>query len=89
MDACLYNLHNVPRAKMLFNRLRATNKAILTIDMYNRLLSAYLQMAVREEVGRKQWVHDAWNLFTAMTRPEEDMSPDHTSYALMLYAWHQ
>ncbi|TEB18252.1 mitochondrial RNA polymerase [Coprinellus micaceus] len=89
MDACLYNLHNVPRAKMLFNRLRATNKAILTIDMYNRLLSAYLQMAVREEVGRKQWVHDAWNLFTAMTRSEEDMSPDHTSYALMLYAWHQ
>ncbi|RXW11654.1 hypothetical protein EST38_g14201 [Candolleomyces aberdarensis] len=89
MDACLHNLYSVPRAKTLFNRLRHEKQSVLSTNIYNRVMSSYLQMAAQEEYNRVMWVSEAWEVYRAMVSGNEGVLPDHQTYALALNAWRQ
>ncbi|EJF55919.1 DNA/RNA polymerase [Dichomitus squalens LYAD-421 SS1] len=89
IEACLRGLHDVPRAKGIFERLRSTRQGdpILEARMYNSFIEAYLEMAHREELNRPNWLEDAWALYNDMERGHEKVDPTPNTYALMLQAW--
>lgn len=90
MDACLYNLNDVPRAKIIFEQLRvdtATAKS-LPVKLYNSLLHAYLRMAEdKDSDNRVYWVDEMWLLFRAMEDGSAKMRPTENTYALMVLSW--
>ncbi|KAI1795428.1 DNA/RNA polymerase [Ganoderma leucocontextum] len=89
VDACLRDLQDVPRAKLIFERLRDTRQGdpILEGRMYNSFIEAYLEMASREELNRANWLEDAWALYNDMESGHEKVNPTPNTYALMLQAW--
>lgn len=90
IDACLHDLHDVPRAKQVFERLRRvhTSERMLESRLYNALLRAYVEMAtVREPADRALWVEDTWQLYHAMESGNERVQPTPQTYAIMLIAW--
>ena len=89
VDACLRDLQDVPRAKLIFERLRDTRQGdpILEAPMYNSFIEAYLEMASREELNRANWLEDAWALYNDMESGHEKVNPTPNTYALMLQAW--
>ena len=90
IDACLYNLYDIPRAKQIFERLRKSSKAeaVLDIRLYNSLLEAFIAMATSKDLSNKLvWLEDAWILFDSMETGMEVAAPNATTYALMLVAW--
>lgn len=89
MDACLYNLYDVPRAKQIFERLRKSTSAesLLEIRIYNSFLSAYVEMAsIKEPNDRGLWVEEAWSLYETMENGSENVHPTAQTYAIMLLA---
>jgi DNA-directed RNA polymerase len=88
IDACLHNLYDVPRARQVFERVRATRSGDpnLHVGVYNSFLEAYVEMATRKEPNdRGVWIEMAKDLFQAMKRGE--VVPNATTYALMLMVW--
>ncbi|KAI8992792.1 DNA/RNA polymerase [Trametes punicea] len=90
MDACLQGLHDVPRAKEIFEGLRETRRGDRLLDarLYNHFLEAYLEMATNKDtVNRAMWLEDAWLLYNAMEEGNELVQPTANTYAIMLLAW--
>ena len=89
VGACLHNLYDVPRAKQVFDDLRASQKnVLLDVRMYNSLLSAYLEMArAKDAEDPEYWIDEMWALYGDMTSGETLMHPTVSTYALMLLAW--
>jgi DNA-directed RNA polymerase len=89
MDACLFDLFDVPRAKDIFDRLRSSeNNPIVEPKIYNAFLEAYLNMAIfREPDSRDYWVESAWNLYEIMESGAEKVAPVSGTYAIMLLHW--
>ncbi|KAJ6542762.1 hypothetical protein B0H19DRAFT_957621, partial [Mycena capillaripes] len=67
MDACLYNLYDVPRAKGIFDRLRSKSSAVLDTQVVDAMLEAYLKMASQSET--QYWTEALWELADAVITP--------------------
>jgi len=90
IDACLHNLHDVSRARDVFERLRnQVGSTLLETRLYNAFLEAYIGMAKKNKKERKFWILEAWNLYGTMEAGQEDVSPNARTYSLMLYLWYQ
>jgi DNA-directed RNA polymerase len=88
MDACLHNCHDVPRAKEIFDDLRAKHaNHILHPRLYTAFVEAYLDMALREPEKRSLWVEDTWTLLDSLLSGNEKVKVTPSAYALALVAW--
>ncbi|KAF5375440.1 hypothetical protein D9615_007971 [Tricholomella constricta] len=89
MDACLHNLYDLPRAKGIFERLRAKpGNPALSTRVYNAFLEAYLTIASTR--GPKDvFLEYTWELYEALESGREKFVPDATTYSLMLIAHHR
>ncbi len=88
MDACLHNGYDVPRAKGIFDNLRARGaERIIHPRLYTSFVEAYLDMALKEPEKRALWVEDAWILLDSMFSGDEKVSVTSGAYALALIAW--
>ncbi|KZT25042.1 DNA/RNA polymerase [Neolentinus lepideus HHB14362 ss-1] len=92
IDACLRDSYDVPRAQRVFNELRVKRAGdpILVPQLYNTLLSAYVDMAARNDAEHwEKWLGDAIVLFQTMQAGTERVRVTAGSYAIMLLAWIQ
>jgi DNA-directed RNA polymerase, mitochondrial len=88
MDACLHNCYDVPRAKGIFDDLRARGaQQILHPRLYAAFIEAYLEMALKEPDHKALWVEDAWMLLDLLFSGNENVSVTSGMYALALVAW--
>lgn len=90
IDACLHNLHDVRRARDIFERLRQQKPGdpALSVRLFNHFLLAYMEMGYTKDVQKKEiWVDDFWSLFTVLEKRTEKVAPSASSYALALLAW--
>lgn len=88
MDACLHNCYDVPRAKEIFDGLRARGaEQILHPRLYVAFIEAYLDMAIREPVHKVLWVDDAWTLLDLLFSGNENVPVTSGVCALALIAW--
>ncbi|KAG5651535.1 hypothetical protein H0H81_008297 [Sphagnurus paluster] len=89
MDACLHNLYDVSRAKDIFERLRSkVGNPALSTRVYNAFLEAYLSIATTR--GPKElFLEYLWELYDVLESGREKFSPDATTYAIMLTAYHR
>jgi len=88
MDACLHNGHDVPRAKEIFDNLRAKGaEQILHPRLYTAFVEAYLDKASKEPEKRSFWVEDTWILLDSLFDVIEKVSVTSGAYALALVAW--
>ena len=89
IDACLYNLVDVPRAQKVFERLREqAGSSILGSGLYNSLLNSYLGMSLKEPLKKNYWVEEAWKLYNIMENGEDDVLPTVRTYSIVLALWH-
>ena len=89
IDACLYNLVDVPRAQNVFERLRQqAGSSILGSGLYNSLLHAYFGMSLKEPLKKNYWVEEAWKLYNIMETGEDDVLPTVRTYSTVLALWH-
>lgn len=92
ISACLHGLHDVPRAKEVFDRLRKEKPmdAVLEPRLYNSMLEAYVNMASSKGVeGKNNWIQETLKLFNAMEHGKERAGPTESTYAIMLMVWHR
>ncbi|KZT39785.1 hypothetical protein SISSUDRAFT_955439, partial [Sistotremastrum suecicum HHB10207 ss-3] len=84
VDACLHGGYDVPRAKLIFDRLRVQKRGDASLDsrLYDAMLNAYLLRAEVEENARETWVSDFWHLFDVLESGEEKVQPTQRTYAL-------
>jgi DNA-directed RNA polymerase len=88
MDACLHNCYDVPRAKEIFDGLRAKrSEQILHPRLYTAFVEAYLNMALKEPEKKALWVEDAWLLLDSLFNGQEKVAVTSGAYALALIAW--
>lgn len=90
MDACLHDLHDVPRAKEIFERLRESMRGdqLLDVRLYNHFLQAFFDMATRKESNNHaHWLEEAWILYNEMEAGREGVQPTANTYAIMLRMW--
>ncbi|KAI9511241.1 DNA/RNA polymerase [Russula earlei] len=88
MDACLHNGYDVPRAKEIFDNLRAKgSEHIIQPRLYAAFLEAYLDMALKEPEKRSLWVEDTWTLLDSLLAGRERVEVTPGAYALALVAW--
>ena len=88
MDACLHNGYDVPRAKEIFDNLRARGaEQILHPRLYASFIEAYLDMALKAPEDKILWVEDAWTLLDLLFGGVEKVSVTSGAYALALIAW--
>jgi DNA-directed RNA polymerase, mitochondrial len=88
MDACLHNGYDVPRAKEIFDGLRAKRaELILHPRLYTAFVEAYLDMAAKEPEKKSLWVDDAWALLDSLFNGNEKVAVTTSAYALALIAW--
>lgn len=90
IDACMHNCYDVPRAKMVFERLRSERRGdpILSAKLYNSVLDSYIRMAKEKDIGRRtHWIEDACALYEAMESGREKVLPTANTYAQMLLVW--
>lgn len=93
MDACLHNSHNVPRAKGIFDRLRATRPGVLDIRVYNRVLEAYLDIAENPKPENSlgaafptdYWLAELRELYATM-KDQSNILPDCNTFAVLIVA---
>jgi DNA-directed RNA polymerase, mitochondrial len=88
MDACLHNGYDVPRAKEIFDGLRAKRaEQILHPRLYTAFVEAYLDMAVKEPETKALWIEDAWALLDSLFSGNEKVMVTTGAYALALLTW--
>ena len=88
MDACLHNCYDVPRAKEIFDDLRAKRaEQILHPRLYSAFVEAYLNMALKEPEKKTLWIDDAWILLNSLFNGQEKVAVTTSAYALALIAW--
>ena len=86
----MHNLHDVQRARTVFERLRRTHKgdSTLQVGLYNTMLEAYIEMASTKQPDRRShWVEDACALYEVMETGQDKVNPTANTYAIMLRAW--
>jgi DNA-directed RNA polymerase len=89
IDACLYNLVDVPRAQNVFDRLRqSAGASVLGSGLYNSLLNAYLGMSLKDAGKKNYWVEEAWKLYNILESGEDDVLPSVRTYSIVLALWH-
>ncbi|KAG6906515.1 hypothetical protein DXG01_013542 [Tephrocybe rancida] len=89
MDACLHNLYDVPRARSIFDRLRERpGNPVLSVPIYNAFLEAYVNMAGSKGPAYV-FIDYACELYRVLEKESEYFSPDSSSYAIMLLAYHR
>lgn len=89
IDACLYDLVDVPRAQNVFERLRLqAGSSILGSGLYNSLLNAFLGMSLKEPDKKNYWIEEAWKLYNIMESGEDDVQPNVKTYSIILALWH-
>lgn len=91
MDACLHNLYDVPRAKVIFEQLRQNDtKSLLEIGVYNAFIEAYYGMAIQKDRDNsQQWLDNIHDLYQILESEVENTAPNKVTYGLMLRAWQQ
>lgn len=92
MQACLHNVHDVRRAREIFERLRQEKPGdpALSARLYDHFLQSYMEIGYTKESSKKEvWVDDFWSLFTVMEKGTEKVNTTPSSYALALLAWHR
>jgi DNA-directed RNA polymerase len=90
IDACLHNLYDVPRAKLIFEKMREDKpgEPLLDVRVYNSILEAYIGMATtKAKADGSYWAQNAWTLFAVMEQGKEKVIPNASTYATMLIAW--
>jgi DNA-directed RNA polymerase, mitochondrial len=88
MDACLHNGYDVPRAKEIFDDLRAKRaEQILHPRLYTAFAEAYLDMALKEPEKKSLWIEDVWVLLDSLFSGKEKVAITSGAYALALIAW--
>jgi len=87
MDACLNDLYNVPRARVMFNRIRDEKHFVLNVDIFNRVMEAYFGLAEKDATERVKWLTEGWSLYHEMLDPESTVKPDQRTYACLFDAW--
>ena len=88
MDACLHNGYDVPRAKEIFDDLRAKrSEHILHPRLYTAFVEAYLDMALKDPEKKSLWIEDAWVLLDSLFSGEPRVAVTTGAYALALLAW--
>lgn len=90
IDACLHNLYDVPRAREIFNRLSAERAGdpILTIQLSNALIAAYLEMATTKEPDRAtNWIESLVALYESIESSASPIKPVANTFATMLLVW--
>ncbi|KAK7677152.1 hypothetical protein QCA50_019861 [Cerrena zonata] len=78
VEACVHDLHDVPRARTVFERLRRTHKgdSSLQVGLYNAMLDAYIEMAATKQPERRShWVEDACALYEVMETGRDKVNP--------------
>ncbi|KAH9476822.1 DNA-directed RNA polymerase, mitochondrial [Psilocybe cubensis] len=92
IDACLHNLHDVPRAHSVFQRLRTkVGSTVVQAHMYNAFLTAYTGMAEKEitQEKRQYWIDEAWKLYEVLESEAEEVKPNAQTYSFMLLLWYK
>lgn len=92
MEACLHNLHDVYRAKQVFEQVRGTNKVsgLLEVGTYNAFLDAYLEMATTRDVSKRSlWLEDTCALYEEMESDRSTVKPNAHTYATMFRLYHR
>ena len=91
MNACLNDLHDVKRAKMVFDLMRDKigGNPMLETRVYNSMLEAFVKMAHKESNDWRYWIDSAWELYGNMESGKESAKPNEGTYAVMLQAWHR
>lgn len=88
MDACLHNGYDVPRAKEIFDDLRAKrSEHVIHPRLHTAFVEAYLDMALKEPEKRSLWVEDAWALLDSLFSGNEKVTVTAGAYALALVVW--
>lgn len=90
IDACLHNLYDVPRAREIFDRLSAERPGdpILTIQLANALMTAYLEMATNKEPDRAtSWIDSLVALYESIESSASSIKPVANTFATMLLVW--
>ena len=88
VNACVHNLHDVPRAKQVFDLLRSQrmHDPVLSIGVYNSVLKAYLGEAGKSKQPY-DWIENACALYEAMEQGYDRVAPSAGTYAIMMQAW--
>ncbi|KIP05683.1 hypothetical protein PHLGIDRAFT_53282, partial [Phlebiopsis gigantea 11061_1 CR5-6] len=83
INACVHNLHDVPRAKQVFDLLRSQrmHDPILSINIYNSVLKAYIGEAL-EVQKTDMWIENACALYEAMEEGHDRVAPSAGTYAI-------
>ncbi len=91
MDACLHNLYDVDRAKVIFNQLRQKDtSSLLQTGVYNAFIEAYFGMATQKDTANsEQWLEDIHDLYEILESELENTAPNKMTYGLMLRVWEQ
>jgi hypothetical protein len=89
VDACLANLHDIPRAQSLFADLRLDRKAanFMDVRVFNRFLHAYFSSAESPDTLSREaekYRMQAWELYKSMVGNNERAVPNPHTGALML-----
>ncbi|KXN82382.1 DNA-directed RNA polymerase, mitochondrial [Leucoagaricus sp. SymC.cos] len=89
MDACLHNLFDVPRAKVIFSQLRLkASSSLLETGVYNAFIEAYFGMAIQKDVENEdRWLEDIHDLYEVLETEAENSAPSMMTYGLMLRVW--
>jgi DNA-directed RNA polymerase, mitochondrial len=89
IDACLHNCHDVLRAKEVFERIGNDPRMAthITTKLCDAMLSAYVQMTVKDLQRSDVWVEDALALYEMLENGEKKLSPSANTYANMLLLW--
>jgi DNA-directed RNA polymerase len=91
MDACLHNLYDVSRAKIIFNQLRQNAaSSLLETGVYNAFIDAYFGMATQKDVENEEiWLADIYDIYDLLETEAENTAPNKMTYGLMLRVWLQ
>lgn len=91
MDACLHNLYDVERAKLIFGQLRTkATSTLLETGVYNAFIEAYFGMATQKDTeNSQQWLEDIHDLYEILESELENTAPNKMTYGLMLRTWQQ
>lgn len=91
MDACLHNLYDVKRAKIIFAQLRQNlSSSLLEPGVYNAFIEAYYGMATQKDTeNSEQWLEDIHDLYQILESELENTAPNKMTYGLMLRVWQQ
>ena len=89
INACLHDLHDVPRAQKVFEHLRRkAGSSILGSGLYNSVLNAFFGMSMKDPTKKNHWAEETWKLYNIMESGQDDVLPTVKTYSIILALWH-